>query len=155
MTPVAFPAASGVGVGKSGAADQSWWGQPDANSAWKSVKDVTQDAPGFVKTWFCHPEADLFVWTDAAGTLGALQFCFDKNTQEQMVAWDRGSPVTAGTVDSGETSPLHNRSPVLRQANLLTQQGPAVWARLHAGLPPALVREVEKRLGWDGATTPG
>ncbi|MBI5493642.1 MAG: hypothetical protein HY904_01365 [Deltaproteobacteria bacterium] len=125
---------------------------PTAGPAdWREVPGPRQDAPGFTKQWFCHPRAELFVWRDADGRVGAFQFCFvDDNDAEQMVAWDRAKAgAVQGRVDSGESTPTANRSPILREDT----SGPRTpardrWAAVRDGLPPDLVSAVESALGW-------
>ena len=119
---------------------------------WAMVQDVRQDAAGFTKHWLVHPKADLFVWADDRGEVASFQLCVrtPDTDAEHMAAWDRDSPqLTLGTVDSGESSPLANRSPVLRQTPTSPAAGlvGAAWPALRWGLPPALVSAVDVGLG--------
>jgi len=115
---------------------------------WLLVPDVAQDAPGFTKQWYAHATADLFVWTDGNGEIGTFQFCFDKEDGEQMVAWDRHRLGSAGSVDTGESDPLANRSPVMREANERTARAPAVWNAVKRGLPDELILFIERVMRW-------
>ncbi|MEW5851393.1 MAG: hypothetical protein AB2A00_21570, partial [Myxococcota bacterium] len=139
LTPVAVPAVSAAAAG----------GDADPSSSWRVVQHLAQDAPGFTKSWYCHPDADLFLWTKPDEGIAAFQFCFDKRGDEQMVAWDRERPVEVGRVDGGESSPLHNRSPVLdtRSGGPRTRAH-AAWEELKAGLPAEVIRFVETALRW-------
>ena len=117
---------------------------------WREVVPVQQDAPGHVKTWLCHPRAELFVWKDAQGAVSAFQFCFEHNNREHMVAWDHNRPTTAGRVDGGESGPEANRSPIMveRPGDPTATLAVQVWRQVRDGLPPALVSHVEGALNW-------
>lgn len=114
---------------------------------WKLVADVAQDAPGFTKAWYVHRDADLFTWSDEKG-IASFQFCFGKQDAEQMIAWDRDKFVAAGSVDTGESSPVKNNSPIMRAADARTARAPTEWLCVKAGLPDEVVQFVEHALGW-------
>ncbi len=117
---------------------------------WRAVVPVKQDAPGFEKTWLCHPRAELFVWKDPQGNISAFQFCFQDGKTEHMVAWDQKHPTTAGPVDGGESSPQANRSPVMvpRPGDDTPSRALEMWRQVRDGLPAALVQHVEAVLRW-------
>jgi hypothetical protein len=116
---------------------------------WREVSPVTQDAPGHVKRWLCHPRAEFFFWRDQAGAISAFQFCFEDAGKEHMVAWDAQRHAQVGQVDGGEASPLHNRSPIMKnqrhQASRVPQER---WNAVKEGLPQGVATFVEGVLGW-------
>ena len=132
-----------VGVRRAGAGQE-----PPPGGLWTEVSPVPQDAPPSVKRWYCHPRADLFTWTSPDGQILSLQFCFDRDEHEGMVAWDRGRGSESGSVDLGDSSPVANRSPVLRPGGASrAERARTVWVEIRDGLPEALVALLNRVLG--------
>jgi hypothetical protein len=89
----------------------------------RELKNVTQhsDTDGY-RRWFWDDGYDLIVWYSDAGTIRGFQLCYDTQGRERAFTWHEGGAVIHSGVDSGEGSPLTNRSPVLvpnRQAAVL------------------------------------
>jgi len=67
-----------------------------------------------VRRWFSNENFDLIVWHDAAGEITGFQLCYGKPHDEQAIVWKKKKGFSHHRVDSGEDTPLKNRSPVLR-----------------------------------------
>jgi hypothetical protein len=64
------------------------------------------------RRWFSDDELDLIVWYTESGEISGFQLCYDLRGAERAFTWKHGSLIHTA-VDSGDESPLHNRSPIL------------------------------------------
>src|SRR5438874_1466643 len=80
----------------------------------EEFKNVSQqrNVPGF-RRWFSDDELDLIVWYSAPEEISGFQLCYDINGNERAFTWRKDGRLMHTAVDSGEESPLHNRSPIL------------------------------------------
>lgn len=70
--------------------------------------------PGEMKRrWFSDDYFDVIVWQDNACAITEFQLCYDKNGKERAVTWTRGGGFRHNRIDTGESSPLKNQSPIL------------------------------------------
>lgn len=70
--------------------------------------------PGEMKRrWFSDDYFDLIVWQDDASAISKFQLCYDKSGKERAVTWTRGEGFSHNLIDTGESSPLKNQSPIL------------------------------------------
>ena len=81
----------------------------------EEVKNVPQQprVSGY-RRWFADDEMELILWYGESGELTGFQLCYDVSRRERAFTWKRDHGLTHSAVDSGEDSPLHNRSPILR-----------------------------------------
>jgi len=80
----------------------------------KEIKNVKQNAEetGYRK-WFVDQEIDLIVWFKDEGKITGFQLCYDKNQNEHVFTWTEKNGFEHDEMDSGEQSPLANRTPIL------------------------------------------
>ncbi len=78
------------------------------------LKNVHQNArsAGY-RRWFADDELDLIVWYSETGEVVGFQLCYDLRGRERAFTWRRDQGLTHGAVESGEESPLYNRSPMM------------------------------------------
>ena len=77
------------------------------------IRGVRQDEAARERIWFQDEFFDLFVWTDASGTIVAFQLCYDRLNGERVLAWNQLSGFSHRAVDDGENTPLKNMSPIM------------------------------------------
>lgn len=67
------------------------------------------------RRWFADEELDLIVWYSASAPdeISGFQLCYDLMGRERAFTWRKDDGLMHTAVDSGEDSPLHNRSPIL------------------------------------------
>jgi hypothetical protein len=66
------------------------------------------------RRWFSDEEMDLIVWTADDGAFDGFELCYDKSGRERAYEWRRGGTLRHYAVDSGESTPLRNDTPILR-----------------------------------------
>jgi hypothetical protein len=64
------------------------------------------------RRWYSDEELDLIVWYAESGAIIGFQLCYDIGGTERAFTW-KGDSLTHCAVDTGDESPLHNRSPIL------------------------------------------
>lgn len=78
--------------------------------AYPSLTSVPRDCD---RRWISDDWFDLIVWYAAGGEVLGFQLCYDKGGTERALTWLREGGTFHAWIDSGETSPLANRTPVL------------------------------------------
>jgi hypothetical protein len=111
------------------------------------IRNVKQERGGGRRRWFESDGLDLVVWY-AKDALTGFQLCYDFGDGEQAVTWRPGWGFTHSIVDSGEESPLKNKTPILRLLD-----GAPPWTKIarwfdeqSASLEPALRELVHNKL---------
>ena len=79
----------------------------------QKIRGVRQDEASLERQWFQDDFFDLFVWTDASGTVVAFQLCYDRLNHERVLAWDQTAGTIHRRVDDGEHTPAKNMSPMM------------------------------------------
>ena len=81
----------------------------------KFIELKSEQGPGSNRRWFSSGEIDLIVWTDETGSVAAIEFYYDKNVDEHVLIWRKGSGFTHLAVDDGEQRPVleYKQSPML------------------------------------------
>jgi hypothetical protein len=74
---------------------------------------VTSDEKDCERHWYSDDYFDLIIWHDADGAIHGFQLCYDTNYDERALTWTRNDGFQHTAVDSGESSPLANRTPIL------------------------------------------
>ena len=72
---------------------------------------IRQEQPD--RRWFSDEDLDLIVWTGGDGGVHAFQLCYTRFGEERVLAWNREGGYLHHRVDSGEESPLRNKTPIL------------------------------------------
>jgi hypothetical protein len=77
------------------------------------MANVRQIPNDYFRRWFSDENFDLVAWDRPNGTLFGFQLSYDKGGVEKALTWrcDRG--ISHSRVDTGESSPLENRTPTL------------------------------------------
>ena len=66
------------------------------------------------RRWFSDEEMDLIVWIAEDGAFAGFELCYDKSGRERAFEWRSGGTLRRFVVDSGESTPLRNDTPILR-----------------------------------------
>ena len=104
------------------------------------MRDVRQVPNDYFRRWFYDDNFDLVAWYQPDGSLHGFQLSYDKTGHEKALTWycDRG--LSHHRVDSGEASPLENRTPILieEDGRFGMAKVLADFENSTAGLPPEL-----------------
>ncbi len=65
------------------------------------------------RRWFSDDYFDLIVWYESEGQIHGFQLCYDKTGRERALTWSQERGFLHTAVDSGESKPTANRTPVL------------------------------------------
>ncbi len=65
------------------------------------------------RRWFSDDDFDLIIWSGLDGAVTGFQLCYDKQKSERALTWRQESGFSHARVDSGETNPAKNQSPIL------------------------------------------
>ena len=76
---------------------------------------VRQDRPDTSgrRRWFESEGLELVFWFDAHGAVEGFQICYERRGGERALTWRAGRGFAHATIDSGDTNPLKNETPVL------------------------------------------
>jgi hypothetical protein len=92
-----------------------------ARGAFKSVlheiKNVRQEAGAGRRRWFESDGLELVVWFDASGKIDGFQICYELGQGEHALTWRINRGFMHSAVDTGDDTPLKNRTPVLTPDN--------------------------------------
>src|SRR5215831_11788516 len=78
------------------------------------LDNVPQERQGSGRRrWFADDEMELIVWYAETGAITGFQLCYDIRGKEGAFTWRDGADVWHTAIDSGEDSPLHNRTPIM------------------------------------------
>jgi hypothetical protein len=113
---------------------------------------VRQEPGAGRRRWFQGSGLELIVWVDAAGGIEGFQICYQgAGFQEHALTWRPGSGFSHARVDTGDTRPDKNLTPIL------VPHGDVPWEKLRsdfaadsARLEPALRDFVAARLAEGG-----
>ena len=65
------------------------------------------------RRWIADEYFDLIVWYDADQTIHGLRLCYDQPGRERALTWTRAGGFQQTAIDSGESRPTANRTPIL------------------------------------------
>ena len=65
------------------------------------------------RRWFEDEEMELIVWYSDSDQITGFQLCYDIRAWERVFTWRQDKGIQHSVMDSGEQSPLYNRSPML------------------------------------------
>jgi hypothetical protein len=74
---------------------------------------VTQRTTEPLRRWFADEYFDLVVWTSETNAIVAFELCYDKPRFERALTWSGEHGWGHFRVDSGEDTPVKNRTPIL------------------------------------------
>jgi hypothetical protein len=111
----------------------------------RNVRRVPND---YLRRWFYDDHFDLIAWYKPDGSLHGFQLSYDKTGHEKALTWfcDRG--LSHHRVDSGEASPLENRTPILipEEGRFHMAQALADFENSTKDLPPDLAALVCQKI---------
>ena len=88
-------------------------------------RNVKQE-PGGRRRWFESDRLELIVWYGAPGAVEGFQLCHDRPDGKHALTWRSPSGFTYDRVNTGDTNPFKNETPVL------LPDGIAPWTELIA-----------------------
>jgi hypothetical protein len=65
------------------------------------------------RRWIADDYFDLIVWYESEGQIHGFQLCYDQPGRERALTWTRDRGFLHTAIDSGESKPTANRTPVL------------------------------------------
>jgi hypothetical protein len=112
------------------------------------MKDVRQNPNEPFRRWFSDDHFDLIAWYGPEGGISGFELCYDKTGHQKALRWQVGKGISCYLVDSGEQSPLANRSPLLVNANGQSDMGEVLsgFEASQEGLPSNLVDVIKSKL---------
>lgn len=99
------------------------------------------------RRWFADDYFELILWLDGTDALEGFQLCYDRGRYERAVIWTRGRGLRHVIVDQGESSPLKNQTPLLREGGAFDKE--SVLSRFRSAnelIPPAIAAFVEQTI---------
>lgn len=114
---------------------------------------MKQEQGGGRRRWFQDEAMELIVWLGAAGQFEGFQLCYPgAGRREHALTWRAGGGFAHNRVDTGDTRPDKNMTPIL------VADGEVPWEGLRrdfaargAALEPALREFVNARLAEGGS----
>jgi hypothetical protein len=88
-------------------------------------RNVRQER-GSRRRWFEADGLELIVWYQPSGTVEGFQLCHDRPDGQFALTWRTGVGFAYDRVDTGDTTPFKNETPVLRP------DGAVPWADVTA-----------------------
>jgi hypothetical protein len=76
----------------------------------KPIRPVARDLD---RRWISDEYFDLIVWYESQDQIHGFQLCYDKPHHERALTWTRARGYTHTAIDSGESKPTANRTPIL------------------------------------------
>jgi hypothetical protein len=74
------------------------------------IKPVANDLD---RRWMSDEYFDLIVWYESEDRIHGFQLCYDKPGRERALTWTRGRGFLHTAVDTGESKPTANHTPIL------------------------------------------
>ena len=65
------------------------------------------------RRWIADEYFDLIVWYEPTGETHGFQLCYDKPNRERALTWTRDGGFLHTAIDSGDSAPTTNRTPIL------------------------------------------
>ena len=112
------------------------------------IRDVRQVPNDYFRRWFSDDHFDLIVWYKPDDAIQGFELSYDKTGHEKAIRWLDDKGISHFSVDTGEQSPVVNRTPMLT-----TTEGRSEMERVLAsfqaseeGLPGEVSALVQKKL---------
>jgi hypothetical protein len=112
------------------------------------IRHVRQNRNERFRRWFSDDNFDLVVWYKPDESIDGFELSYDKTGQEKAIRWLSERGISHYLVDSGEQSPLANRTPILLATNGKPEMGRVLASFLASkeGLPVKLAMLVQSKL---------
>lgn len=108
------------------------------------LKEV-QNTTGANRRWFSDDYFDLIVWYAEGKRINGFQLCYDRSRHEHALTWREGAGISHHRIDSGESSPLKNMSPVLLPDGAIPFESLLQKFQEHAGTIDSEITEIVVR----------
>ncbi|MCC7440638.1 MAG: DUF58 domain-containing protein [Bdellovibrionales bacterium] len=119
----------------------------------KEITGIAHNPRDGARRWFADERMELIVWTDPQGRVDAFQLSYEGGRREKLVHWSLKGGLRHGTLDAGESAPVRNDAPVLRQGGAFDAQSIASeFDRRAAKLERALAGFVSARIRGSAAS---
>jgi hypothetical protein len=79
----------------------------------QEISGVRQVPSDYFRRWFGDDEMDLYIWYKADRTFHGFQLCYDTSDKAKALTWTEDDWFSHHGIDSGDESPLANRTPIL------------------------------------------
>ena len=79
----------------------------------REISNVKQEGQNR-RRWFRDDWTDIYTGQASEGTVTGFQVCYDLPGREHSLVWSAVGGYSHNEVDGGESSPVSNRSPILR-----------------------------------------
>ena len=120
------------------------------------IKNVRQERGAGRRRWFESDGFDVVVWLNRGGHVTGFQFCYDLGDGDHALTWRKGSGFAHSSIDTGDDSPLANRSPVLQPDGEVPWTGiERLFRERSATMEPALRQLIHDRLAQRAAERAG
>jgi hypothetical protein len=93
------------------------------------------------RRWISDEYFDLIIWYETHDQIHGFQLCYDKPHRERALTWTRTQGYLHTAIDSGETKPTANRTPILVADGAFPAEQIRSEFILRGGLLPAEIRE--------------
>lgn len=104
------------------------------------IKPVAHDLD---RRWISDEYFDLIVWYESEDQIHGFQLCYDKPGRERALTWKRDRGFLHTAVDSGESKPTANRTPMLVADGVFPVEQVRSEFIARSNLLPAEIRELQ------------
>ncbi|HZF07034.1 MAG TPA: hypothetical protein VE932_22045 [Patescibacteria group bacterium] len=100
------------------------------------------------RRWFSDDDFDLVVWFSDSGVIVGFELCYDRSRVERALVWSNVGGYGHFRVDTGESTPQKNLTPILLADSALLSKDrvTAGFLEVSANLDPAIRSFVLARL---------
>jgi len=105
----------------------------------QSIRPVPNDLD---RRWISDDYFDLIVWYESQDTIHGFQLCYDKPHCERALTWTRTRGYLHTGIDSGESKPTANRTPILVADGAFPAEQVRREFIVRGNLLPAEIREL-------------
>ncbi len=85
----------------------------------REIEQVRQVPNDYRRRLFSDQEFELYVWYKPDDSFHGFQLCYDPSDKPRALTWREESGFSHQSVDTGEESPLANRTPILKAKSAL------------------------------------
>ena len=101
----------------------------------------------FPRRWMSDEYMDLIIWLETDGGFHGFQLCYDKTGRERALTWKAQSGFSHHAVESGDTDPNANCTPVLvPDGHMPVEMVRQEFAKRSAKLDPEICNLITARL---------
>jgi hypothetical protein len=119
------------------------------------IKNLKQERGPGRRRWFESDGLEVVVWYGSDERVTGFQLCYDFGRGDHALTWRPGGGFAHSTIDTGDESPLVNRTPILEP------DGEVPWTKLaevfdacSSTLEPGLQELIRDKLAESGGRKP-